>query len=123
MKGSDKIFSRTKNPKGFHRVIQYGSKGNEMIVFYIRLADGRDYPAVQIRTKTRNELAKILLNFRRARREILNSSKNLFGGNFPVGSLRWLACYSGFVRDFSGKKIRKVNFKSSYLQSILNGVA
>lgn len=108
---------------GFNEAIKYGTTGKEILVFYIRRADGVDHPALQIRCKTRKQLAKILMNFRKARRAI-KSSADLFGGSFEVGSLRWLASFSGYVRDFTCKtgRIKKIKFTNKYLRYILKNV-
>lgn len=108
---------------GFNEAIQYGTTGNEILVFYIRRADGKDHPTIQIRCSSRKQLAKILIDFRKARRAV-KSSADLFGGSFQIGSLRWLASYSGFIRDFTCKtgRIKKINFKNRYLRAILKSV-
>lgn len=108
---------------GFNQAAQYGTTGQEILVFYIRRADGIDYPAVQIRCQHRKQLAKILLDFRKARRAV-KSSADLFGGSFEVGSLRWLATYSGFIRDFTCKtgQIKKIKFTNKYLRHTLKTV-
>lgn len=116
-------FSTVRYKTGFSKAIHYGDgDGDCIVVFYIRLADGILYPAVQISKKTRKELAKVLLDFRRARRVVGCSSSALFGGGYPIGSLRWLACHSGKIRDFSGPKIRCINFKTQRTRSILKFV-
>lgn len=108
---------------GFSKAIQYGNTGQEILVFYIRRADGKDHPAIQIRCNSRKKLAKILIDFRRARRAV-KSSADLFGGSFEVGSLRWLASFSGFIRDFTCRtgRIKKINFKNKYLRHILKTI-
>lgn len=108
---------------GFSRAVQYGTTGQEILVFYIRRADGVDHPAVQIRCRTRKQLAKILIDFRKARRAV-RTSADLFGGSFEVGSLRWLASFSGFVRDFTCRTghIKTIKFKNRYLRYILKTV-
>lgn len=114
-----------KKHKGFSQAFHYGKFGFEILIFFVRRADGKLYPAVTIRKKTRTELAKVLIKFRRARREIAASSQNLFGGNFPAGSLRWLACYCGVIKDFTCKhsgNIRKIKFTTPCLRSVLGFV-
>lgn len=77
------------------KIFEYGY-GLERLDFYIRSAGGLRL-AVRVRACSRSKLAHLLLAFRRARRSVPASSRGLFGGGFVPGSLRWLACYSGFI--------------------------
>lgn len=119
-------FTRKKYSTGYVGACHFGNTGDKFLVFYVRLADGQLHPALQIRRPTRKELAKDLLEFRRARRRVGSSSMALFGGSFEVGSWRWLACHSGLIRDFSNHRntgqIREITFKSPCIRKILNFV-
>lgn len=119
-------FHNKKYRTGFAEAIHIGKTGQEILVFYVRLADGMLHPALQIRRETRKELAKDLLEFRRARRRCGSSSYALFGGGHPVGTWRWLACHSGLIRDFAGYnkrgKIREINFKTMCIRKTLKYV-
>ena len=113
------------NFKGGIKMNQIGDEKNPYtIIFYIRRANGRLFPALRVNCQTRKNLAKVLLQFRRARRAVGISSKALFGGGFPVGSLRWLACHSGHIKDFTRKngKNRKIKFTAPRIRNILHFV-
>lgn len=114
-------FASKNYPTGFHQAVHFGNSGEEFLVFFVKTYSGETVPAVQIRRETRSELAKDLLEYRRARRAVPKSSFGI-SAVYPVCSWRWLAAHSGFFKIFSRGEIKTVHFKSPCLRKILNFV-
>ena len=114
-------FSKKNYPTGFHQAIHFGVDGDEYLVFFIKTYTAETVPAVQIRRETRSELAKDLLEYRRARRTVPKSSLGI-SAVYPVGSWRWLAAHCGYVKIFSRGEIKTIGFKSPCVRKILRFV-
>lgn len=103
-------------------VFRYGERGLEVLIFWVRRANGKLDKTLVFRGVSRSDLARVLWRFRKARRVLGCSSRGTFGGGFPHGSLRWVACHSGIFKHFSRGKMRSIKFSAPCLRSVLGFV-
>lgn len=94
---------------GIYDSIRYGlRKADYYLVFYVKLMNGSERPAVTIGVNSRSDCYKILRKFRKARMCCRANSSGIINiDNFPVGSLRWIGFHSGKVRIFGDYHLGK----------------
>ena len=93
----------------------YGEKSKKGVtfIFYIKSFKTFDYlPALVVFLPSRSAAARLLWDFRRARRVVSGawSSRSCFGHRYQIGSLCWLACWSGGFRHSHSKQNHLITF-------------